>query len=79
MDCPEFLKLRKLAATEEALEATTAYMERNLRRFLKQQERVLICFPSHGRDKVSGIWKLRFAGREEFPYLEGRITGGRHF
>lgn len=71
MDCPEFLKLRKLAATEEALEATTAYMERNLRRFLKQQERVLICFPSHGRDKVSGILEAAVRRAGGIPIFGG--------
>lgn len=45
MDQPSYIKIALLAETAEAIEKSISYMQENLRRFLKKNEKVLLLFP----------------------------------
>ena len=45
MEQPNYMKIAALAETPEAVERSIAYIQRNIGRFLKKKEKVLILFP----------------------------------
>ena len=45
MDQPSYIKIAQLAETAEAIEESISYLQENLRRFLKKNEKVLLLFP----------------------------------
>ena len=45
MDQPSYIKIAQLAETAEAIEKSISYMQENLKRFLKKNEKVLLLFP----------------------------------
>ena len=52
---PQFQRLKALASTPQALEDTISYVSQNLKRFIRRQERVLLCFPNHDPGSVGDI------------------------
>lgn len=55
MEHPAYERIEALARDPESLAETVAYAAQNLQRFVKRQERVLICYSNHHPDGIGGI------------------------
>lgn len=55
MSSPAYYALDALAREPEALEKTIGYLAEHLRKFMRSQERVLVCFPVHTPNSIGGI------------------------
>ena len=71
MTHPMYEKLTAIAQGSEAVEQTVAYLAAKIKRFLKRQERVLICFPNQKQGSLG--WLLEHAVRraEGIPLVWG--------
>lgn len=57
MDRAAYWKITEMGMESNARERTIAYLAEHLGRFLRKQERVLICFLEEGENSLSGVMK----------------------
>lgn len=56
MDHPAYAKIMNLAGMPESLDQTAAYLAEHLRLFLKQGDRVLVCFPAEKPQDLGALF-----------------------
>ena len=66
-----FIKMTQRARQPEELAKTVTYLKENLSRFIKQGEKVLICFPNREPDAISGLLEKAVADAGGIPIFWG--------
>lgn len=71
MEKRSFVDLLQNARTPQMLTRTETYLEEHLRKFVKKDEAVLICFPNREPDAISGLLEKAVLGAEGIPVFWG--------
>ncbi len=71
MSIQEYEQLEKLASSDQMLESTVSYVASMLSRFMRRQERVLICFPNTSEASIGRIMQRAVDSIGAIPLMWG--------